>query len=286
MQPTINEKPASAVTNHSDGSLAYVIVATLVATVGGFLFGFDLNVIAGAQLYIKDYFALDTKAYGFAVSSAILGCLFGALLGGPLCDRFGRKRTLIIATVLFGVSAVGTALPNTIFGFNFFRILCGLGIGINGVASPMFISETAPRRMRGRLVNLNHLMMVVGALVALSVSYYLAKHLPPAESWRWMFGSALLPSVALFLLLLPMPETPRWLAEQGRFDEADKILTRINGRRQASSEMAEIKVALNEETGLFSELFQPGMRLALLVGIVAENKIMNHSSEVTTWMRI
>jgi SP family arabinose:H+ symporter-like MFS transporter len=258
---------------HSEqGSRIYVFLTAFVAAVGGFLFGFDLNIIAGAQQFVKDYFALDSAQFGWAMSSALLGCLAGPILGAWLCDRIGRRRSLMMACLLIGAGAIGTALPKTIMVFNMFRITGGVGVGLASVASPMYISEISPKSIRGMLVTMNQLAIVVGSLLSIIVSYFLARSLPPTVSWRYMFASMILPVVVFAVLLSRMPETPRWLSERRRFEEARRILFRINGAQEGQSEFDGINAEIEKEADTprvrLAELFVPGIKTAILLGIV------------------
>jgi SP family arabinose:H+ symporter-like MFS transporter len=245
----------------------YPYCISFVAAVGGFLFGYDLLIMTGAQLFLKDYFHLDAGQLGFAVSSAMLGCIAGPILGSWVCDSLGRKRTLVVASLLFGVSAIGTALPATIGQFNGFRMICGLGIGLASVASPMYIAEIAPAGIRGRLVTMNQLAIVIGCISASMVSYFLAKCLPETSSWRWMFATSLLPAVILLVALFPLADTPRWLASKGRLSEAAAVLERIHGSEEGGRELRQIEESLGDESGSYAELFQPGLRPALVAGV-------------------
>ncbi len=251
-----------------EGNYLYAIVVISVAAVGGFLFGYDLVIIAGAQLFLRSEFSLSDAQWGFATSSAVLGCIAGPFLGASLCDRWGRRNVLCFSALLFGGSAIGTALPQDITTFNVFRILGGVGVGLASIASPMYITEIAPAKRRGSMGMLYQLAIVIGCTAAVAVSYFMAKHLSEQTSWRWMFASEIVP-IALFVVLLCfVPKSPRWLAERGHTEEALAVLTKINGQRQARIEIDEIEASLSEETGNWSELFQPGIRKALLIGIL------------------
>ena len=246
----------------------FAYLVCFVAAVGGFLFGYDLVIISGAQIYLKEQFNLSDAAFGFATSSAILGCIIGPFIGSWMCDRFGRKNVMIFSALLFAVSAIGSAVPKTMFIFNTFRIIGGVAVGLCSIASPMYIAELAPARIRGGLGFMYQLAIAVGALASGIVAWLLAKYLPETISWRWMFASELLPIIAFSVLLIFIPRSPRWLSEMGRFDEAREVLTRIEGPEYAERELADIKESLMQESGTFSELFQPGIRKALLVGIL------------------
>ncbi len=251
----------------SIGRQLYAYLVAFVAAVGGFLFGYDLSIISGAQIYLRETFQLDAAAFGFAVASAILGCTAGPIAGILVCDAIGRKKTLMLSAGLFGASAIGTALPETIAQFYLFRIIGGVGVGLAGVASPMYIAEMAPARIRGRLVTMNQLAIVVGSLSAFLTANFLAQTLDEAVSWRWMFASELVPIVLFIILLAWVPESPRWLAGEGREAEARRVLVRIMGPVEAEREMAGITATLGEKNGGFAELFRPGIRIALSLGV-------------------
>jgi len=246
-------------------SQVYVYLVSIVAAVGGFLFGYDLSIVSGAVIFLRKEFNLTPNEVGFAVSSAVIGCLLGPfIVGGGLSDWLGRKKVLLVTAVIFGVSALGTAIPRNMTEFNFFRILGGVGVGVASVISPMYISEIAPARLRGRLVTVNQLAIVTGSLASIIVSYFLSF----SESWRWMFASECIPVLLLLAGLAFVPESPRWLVEKNRHSKALGILTRIDGAANAEQEMQEITASLQEGSGTFSELFQPGMRMALLIAVV------------------
>ena len=250
----------------------YVMVVSLVAALGGLLFGYDTGVINGAIGFMKTHFALDAKWTGWAMGCALLGCAIGAGAAGVLSDRFGRKKVLILSAVLFLVSAVGTAIPKSITAFIFYRILGGLGVGAASICSPMYIAEISPARIRGRMVSVNQFAIVTGFLVVYFVNYFIARHGDTAWNeqlgWRWMFGSESLPALLLLVLLFFVPESPRWLAKQNRDADAMAILTRVDGAEYAKSELLGIKDAIAQESGSLRQLLQPGMKLVLVIGIV------------------
>jgi sugar porter (SP) family MFS transporter len=235
-----------------------------VAAVGGFLFGYDLSIISGALPFLTKHFALDAAGEGWATSSAILGAILGPLAGLWLADAVGRRISLAIAAVCFMATAIGTAVPQSFAEFIIWRIVGGVGVGLAAVISPMYIAEIAPAHLRGRLVTVNQLAIVMGINLAVIASYLLSF----GGHWRWMFASEALPVVLLMVGLFFVPESPRWLAARKRNEEALKVLTRINGSAQANKELGEILDELKEESGSFRELLQPGIRLALLIGIV------------------
>lgn len=246
----------------------YAFGVAFVASVGGFLFGYDLAIVCGANLYLKDEFHLSQAAFGFATGSAALGCILGPFMGGWMCDTLGRNRTMMVACALLGIGSLFTAIPKDIVTFNIFRIIGGVGVGLCSVASPMYISEVSPPRMRGGLGIMYQLAIVVGSVAAPFVSYIIIKVTTPEMCWRWMFASEILPVVVFLVLLAFLPQSPRWLAGRGRNEEALDVLTRVDGPDFAREEMAQIQTALQEESGSFSELFAPGIRYAFGIGLL------------------
>ncbi len=244
----------------------YVMAVTLVAAIGGLIFGFDTAIVAGATRYMKEQFSLSSLQEGWTVSVVLIGCMFGAGLAGPISDRIGRRRLMLVSAALFLVSAVGCALPRTIAEFVVFRFVGGLGIGSAAVLSPLYIAEIAPARVRGALVSVNQLAIVTGILLAYFVNWAFAGSGP--SNWRWMFGMGAFPSVLFFLLLLRVPESPRWLVKNGREDEARTVLTRADSAAAAATGIRDIKDTLALEEGSFRELFRPAFRRPLLIAIV------------------
>jgi SP family arabinose:H+ symporter-like MFS transporter len=240
--------------------LCLVYLIAMIAAVGGFLFGYDMAIISGAMIFLKAQFALTPGQLGFATGSALLGCMVGPIVGGKLSDQFGRKRTLILSGLLFAMGAIGTSLPRNIIEFNLFRFIGGMGVGLASVVSPMYIAEISPAHIRGRLVTINQLAIVTGLLCSVMVSYWLSF----GGHWRWMFASNSLP-VPLFIAgLLLVPESPRWLVQENRLDEAMNVLTSIEGRPNAEIEMKAIHDTTQEGATL-KELLHPGIRRALFI---------------------
>jgi len=242
---------------------AYVYAVSLVAAVGGFLFGYDLSIISGAVIFLQNVFSLTAVQLGFAIGSASLGCMSGPVLAGWLSDSIGRKKSLILADLLFGVGALGTALATGIGQFNLYRVLGGIGVGMASVVSPMYIAEIAPARIRGRLVTLNQLAIVIGSTSSIVVSYFLSFH----GNWRAMFASTLVPILLFLVGLFLVPESPRWLVQNAREPEAFEVLSKVDGPDSARREIREIQEVSQVESGSLSELFQPGIRTALLIAV-------------------
>jgi MFS transporter, SP family, arabinose:H+ symporter len=248
----------------------YVVFVSFIASIGGFLFGYDLAIITGANTIMRDQFNLSPSAYSFATASVALGCMTGPFLGAWLCDKIGRKMTMICGALLLAVNSVMTAAASDMTIFNTFRIIGGVGVGLCSMASPMYIAEIAPPRMRGKLGLMYQVQIVVGSLSAALVAYFLAKYLPERICWRWMFASEMM-SILLFLVFLVLiPRSPRWLAEKQRFDEAFRVLARINGNDDAERQIKEIKESLNKYSSSISAFFTPTMKklmgIALLLG--------------------
>lgn len=253
-------------------NLSYLIPICLVATLGGLLFGYDTGVISGAIEFLTARFHLDVVMKGWASGCVLIGCATGVLIVGPISDRFGRKKALLIAALLFLTSAIGTSLPRDIWTFILFRWLGGIGIGIASMSTPMYIAEIAPAHLRGRLVSVNQIAIVGGILLVYFVNYFIARYgdqtWNEAVGWRWMFASGMFPSVAFALLLLRIPESPRWLVEMGRAEQAKTVLSKVAGEEFAQTELAAIRDALSAERGTWAELFSRSLRLPLLVGIL------------------
>ncbi len=266
------------------GSLAYLLVISIAVAVGGFLFGFDTAVISGTIIFVKNKFMLDAVSEGYLVSSALAGCIIGVSAAGALSDRFGPKKILFISALLFASSGILTSLPHTYPLILTGRIIGGLGIGIASMLSPLFISEFSPPEYRGRMVTLYQLAITIGIVTAyfsnallLHVSQSSNPLFAPgsflnyifiAEVWRGMFATLLFPALLFLLLLLFVPESPRWLIKKGDEERAGIILSKVSGSEKAGREIEEVKKALNAEEGSLKQLLKPGMRLALLIGIL------------------
>ncbi|CAM3400701.1 sugar porter family MFS transporter [Elizabethkingia occulta] len=267
--------------------------ATLVASVGGLLFGYDTAVISGAIGFMRSFYQLSDIMTGWVASCALLGCIAGAMYSGKLSDRAGRKKVLMLSAVLFTISSIGTAMAPSLWFFVLFRIIGGMGIGIASMLSPMYISEMAPAPVRGRLISVFQLGIVTGILVIYFVNAYIAGIHNEAwnisTGWRWMFGSGIIPSVIFILLLITVPESPRWLASQKKQSEALAILSLINGNKAAQQELDSINESLKDEAP-FSLASLKGSKLkkALITGILLAvfsqftgiNAIMYYAPEI------
>jgi sugar porter (SP) family MFS transporter len=269
MKPELHE-PAPATATVAV-NLSYLVPICLAATFGGLLFGYDTGVISGAIEPLTARFGLGDAMKGWASGCVLVGCAGGVLLVGPLSDWFGRKPALLLSAAMFFASAIGTAIPGEIWAFIAFRILGGVGIGIASISTPMYIAEVTPAHIRGRMVAVNQIAIVVGLAATSIVNYYVARSGDEAwlisTGWRWMFATGVVPAVAFAFLLLPIPESPRWMIEMGRDSEARAILTRVGGAGFAQSEYEGVKAAVSRESGDWRSLLSPRLRRPLLIGI-------------------
>ncbi len=252
-------------------STSYATLLSVVAALGGLLFGYDTAVISGAIGFLRSSFNLGPAETGFAASSALIGCVIGAAIAGPISDHSGRKRALLLSAVLFTVSAIGSAIPRSLVEFNIARIVGGVGVGMASVLSPLYIAEIAPPAIRGRLVSYNQFAIVIGILAVYFVNYYIAglgdESWNINAGWRWMFGSETIPAVLFFLALLGVPESPRWLAKHGDDQRALGILMRLAAPDAAHRELDAIRETLADRTESLAAFFAPGVRRAVSIGI-------------------
>lgn len=251
------------------GSALFIVC--LVALLGGFLFGYDTAVINGAVQYLKDHFQLDSVHEGMAGASAILGCIPGAMFAGFLSDRFGRRKVLFLCAFLYAVSGLLSAIPATFGQFLAARFISGLGIGASSMICPVYIAEIAPAKWRGRLGSLFQLGIVTGIFLTLFINKVIQGMGDAAwnttSGWRWMLGMEVVPAIFLIGILFIVSESPRWLVQAGREDEARRILENVDGPDHADREIAAVREVLGEEEGRFSELFHARFRRPLLIAI-------------------
>jgi SP family arabinose:H+ symporter-like MFS transporter len=198
----------------SKTNVSYVLFLGATASLGGLLFGFDIAIITGAGPFLRDYFHLNDLSLGWAFSSLLFGCVIGSAVAGRLTDQFGRRGILLWVVLLFLLTSVGTGLAPTFAWFILARFLGGLAVGGASILAPMYVAEVSPPAMRGRMGTLYQLSIVIGILISYIINYKL--HDIGDWNWRWMFISGAIPSLAFFFLLLPAPETPRYLFKAGR----------------------------------------------------------------------
>jgi SP family arabinose:H+ symporter-like MFS transporter len=256
----------------------FVAFLGVTAALGGLLFGFDIAIITGAGPFLKQCFNLNDLALGWAFSSLLFGCILGSVIAGRLADLFGRKRILMAVAVLFALTTAATGLAPNFLLFIIGRLLGGLAVGGASIISPLYVAEVSPATLRGRMCAFYQLSITVGILVSYCINYLLRD--AGDWNWRWMFISGVVPSIVLVLMLLRAPETPRYLFKSGRREEGFALLCRITGPTQAKVEIAEIQDSLVKRRASWQELWQPGIRRALMVGFVLA--ILVHFSGINT----
>jgi SP family arabinose:H+ symporter-like MFS transporter len=252
-------------------NVGFIVFITSITAIGGFLFGYDTAVISGAVGFLETHFNLSPAQTGMAGASAIVGCIPGAMFAGVVSDRLGRKRVLLLCAVLYAVSGVASALPQTFTQFIVARFLGGLGIGASSMICPVYIAEIAPEKHRGRLGALFQLGIVTGIFLVFFVNLLIQRSGDAAWNtqlgWRWMLGSEAIPAGGFLFLLFFVPESPRWLAMHHRAEEARRVLTRFAGEEAADRELAAIASVSQGEEGRFRELFSPTYRRPLFIAV-------------------
>jgi len=241
----------------------FVYLATAISALGGMLFGYDIGVISGAILFIKKEFSLSPGMEEIVVSSVLLGSLIGAVAGGVLADRLGRRRLLIVTAIVFGLGAIGAALAPGTASLIAARVIAGAAIGIASFVAPLYISEIAPVAIRGKLVSINQVALTSGIVISYCIDYAFAG----SQAWRWMFAMAVIPAAAFGVGLLFIPNSPRWLAGRGRTDQARAVLKRIRASEQVEGELNQIQQSVGQQKGNWSELLSPFLRPAMIVGV-------------------
>lgn len=255
----------AAISEQTAYNLRYLTGVALVAAAGGFMFGYDLALMAGALPFLKQEFALSSALTGWAASSAVLGAIVGPLLGLWFADAIGRRRTMMLSAAAFLFSTIGCSVAATIEQFAIWRVVGGMGVGLAMISCPIYIAELSPPSLRGPLVNVIQLVDVIGINLAVLVSYIVADY---GGGWRLMFASQGAPVAVLILGLLLVPESPRWLAARGRNERALDVLKRINGIDHARQELAEIVADLKTSASGPLEVLKPYCRKPLQVGII------------------
>ena len=286
-------------------SSLYVISLSFIASLGGFIFGYDTAIISGCNSFLQTHFQLSPAMLGWVVSSALLGTILGCIISGAITDRFGRKKALILAALLLSLSAMGSMLTPQFQGnlnnplwiasdmdtaFNFLviaRIIGGIGVGITSVVAPIYISELTLPESRGKIVSIYQLSITLGILLAFLVDWIVLNGAGDAagvisqstspnffewlfvdEIWRGMLGTEIPVALLFFILLLFTPESPRWLVANKRENEAMATMIKIGGKEQAELQLVEIREVMKEKTGGFRELFSPELRRPFLIGIL------------------
>ncbi len=285
---------------------AYLFLVSIISAMGGLLFGYDWVVIGGAKPFYEAFFEITFSPVmqGWAMSSALIGCLVGALISGVCSDKYGRKKLITIAAALFVVSAFGTGAVDSFSWFIVYRILGGFAIGIASNLSPMYIAEIAPTNMRGRLVSLNQMTIVLGILAAQIANWLLAEPVAIGDTtemiktswngqmgWRWMFWAENIPAGLFFLFSFLIPESPRWLAIKGKREKSIAVMQKFVGKEQATDEYNKLENSISltsKSSNEFKAILQPNMRRVLIIGIVLAvfqqwcgiNVIFNYAQEI------
>jgi SP family xylose:H+ symportor-like MFS transporter len=273
-----------------------------VVALGGFLFGYDTGVIGGTQLYFTKYFNLSPAEQGWAVSSALYGCLIGAAIAGFMSNHFSRKYTLIISAALFVVSAWGSGIADSLTELAVYRIIGGIGVGVASMTSPMYIAEISPAKNRGQMVSLYQLAIVLGFFIVFLATYFIGGNMAMETSaelhtynleqgWRVMFWSELIPAILFLGTLFFVPHSPRWLFLKNRTEEAKNVLLKIISDDKIVEEAyAEIESSIKNQTekARFKHLFQGGLLVILLIGaalavlqqVTGINAILYYGAEI------
>ncbi len=266
--------------NTEKGSKLYIFGITLVATLGGLLFGYDTAVISGAEKALQNYFQTSDAMHGLTTSSALIGCVIGGIISGILASKFGRKKSLMFAAFMFFISALGSGYPEfllfdkgetsggLLFMFILYRVIGGVGVGLASAITPMYIAEIAPADIRGKLVSWNQFAIIFGMLVVYYVNYFIAVGQPIewiySDGWRWMFASEAIPAGVFAILLFFVPETPRYLVLNDENDKALSVLTKISGKEIAKKILEDIKATTHETSG---KLLSYGWKI-VIIGIL------------------
>jgi sugar porter (SP) family MFS transporter len=268
----------------------YLWAICLVATLGGFLFGYDWVVVGGAKEFYEAHFGIagagNEIAKGWGTSSALIGCIIGAVACSFVSDRFGRKRLLILSGLLFSISAIGTGMAGSFGEYNAYRIVGGVAMGIALNVSPLYIAEMSPPSMRGMLVSVNQLTIMIGVLSAQIANWrislvdtempvdatpeVIATSWNGLQGWRWMFGAELVPAFLFFVLMFFVPESARWLVKSGQYTRARKVFARLGGEAWAEAELADVRSTLSEEevgTVRLSDLLESRVFKVVMLGV-------------------
>ncbi len=248
---------------HKSGNNTFIYVIAMVSGLSGMLFGYDTGVISGAILFIKQEYTLLPFIQGLVISAVLIGAIIGAFIGGTLADRYGRRKMIIVAAIIFTGGAIGTSLTLNIIFLIIGRIIVGIAIGMASFIAPLYISEMSPPRIRGSLVSLNQLFITIGIVISYLVDYAFT----PISGWRYMLGLAAIPSLILLIAMTFMPNSPRWLVNNRKMDKARSTLIEIRRTNNINNELNEIMTSLDKQKGGRKELFSPLIKPAMIVGI-------------------
>lgn len=247
-------------------SSLFVVFVAASAAVAGLLFGYDVAVVNGALTYVRSSFHLGSVATEFLTAIVFIGCAFGSILFGWVSDRYGRRVSLLSAGILFGVAALSASAAPQVTLLMAARFVAGIALGATLLVGPLYISEIAPASKRGMLVTLNQLLVVTGTLAGMIVAYEIAQHAP--GSWRLMFLLGGLPAIALAVATTWIPESPRWLLQQGERERAEAVLRRVADESEVQTAMEEITRAIREETGTYRDLLSKTVRKPMVLAVM------------------
>ena len=272
---------------HAVYNAKYVLFISFISALGGYLFGFDFAVISSALPFLRVQFGLDAYWEGFATACLAIGAIGGCVFAGKISERFGRRRGLMCAAVVFALSSIGMAFSPSLFAFIIFRFAAGFGVGMASMLSPIYIAEISPPKIRGRMVAVNQLAIVTGILVTNLINYSFRNL--GEDAWRWMFGVGVFPSLLFLLGILVLPESPGWLVAKERHSDAEAALSKIGNSMYVSETMDGIKKALSRSRGgrfslLFSKVYLPvvtiGVVLAMFQQLCGINVVFNYTSNI------
>lgn len=245
---------------------AYITGISFISALGGYLFGFDFAVIAGALPFLKEQFGFNEVQEGLATATLAFGCILGCIIAGTVSDKFGRRKGLMLAAIIFFASSLAMAFSHNSTSFIIYRLIAGIGVGMASVLSPMYIAEIAPAHMRGRMVAINQLTVVIGIFITNLINYSLRNE--GVDAWRWMVGLGAVPSLLFVIGVIWLPESPRWLVKAGRDEPAKKILEKIGGNAYATQIIPSIKSTLTGDKKMsYADVFKKSVLPAVLVGI-------------------
>lgn len=265
MNPMINDGTQEAATKYTYKT-NYVLGISFISALGGYLFGFDFAVIAGALPFLQKHFLLDAYWEGFATGSLALGAIIGCLIAGSVSEKYGRRPGLLVAAAIFAGSSLAMAFSFSRDAFIGARFCAGIGVGMASMLSPMYIAEISPAHIRGRMVAINQLTVVLGILITNLINYALRN--AGEDAWRWMFGLGLIPSVLFFIGTLWLPESPRWLLKVGKRPQAARVLAKIGDADFVADSMSSIERSLRDVVKThYAAIFKKGILPAVLVGI-------------------
>lgn len=246
------------------GLKGFVYIAVGVAAIGGLLFGYDTGVISGTILFIQKQYGLSSTMEEVVVSSVLVGAIIGAVIGGALTDNYGRRKMIILAGIIFTISALGTAFSPSVTWLIAGRLISGIGIGIASFISPMYIGELVPAKVRGSLVAVNMLAITTGIVVAYLIDYAFSG----SKEWRYMFGLAAIPSIGLVIGMWILPDSPRWLISKSKLQEAKQVLQRVRTDADVTPEITDIQKSMEKQgEGGIRGLFQHSLKMPLIIGL-------------------